>query len=115
MSSEFRKLDALVAEKVMGWTRIPVGSHPNLRSEAWTNNDGATVIFDPPFYSRRIEDAWQVVEKLDLQISVTKCRQGYSVTMDQYFCHPIDETVADTAPLAICLAALRARGIKVNQ
>jgi hypothetical protein len=51
-----RELDALVAEKVMGWTKeeLLLNSSPSFRA-AYQN--GA------PFYSTSIEDAWQVVEK----------------------------------------------------
>lgn len=112
-----RELDALVAEKVMGWTHIPVGSHPNLRSEAWTNDNGASAVFTLPFYSQDIAAAWEVVEQLktlgwtcfldndDGQHDCEFARMG-----DQPF-NAIQER-GETAPLAICRAALNAVGYK---
>ena len=105
-----RELDALVAEKVMGWV--------------WGIDDerlqylvpaGAQLTRPPlPHYSTLIADAWQVVEKIGFM------NLAFGDTSDQ---HP-NVTVrfwgekagqscyveADTAPEAICLAALKAVG-----
>lgn len=106
-----RELDALVAEKVMGWEqRLSVEDDANDR---WVYQTGTK----PPYAVARlmdmwhpstsIADAWLVVEKLGgnfclntpLQTSGWQCVIGGP--------HFADVT-ASTAPHAICLAALRA-------
>jgi len=113
-----RELDALVAEKVMGWC---VGS------------DGEEVFYDDKrgwvckphckpiisqgivaYYSTSISAAWEVVEKLAVSgkcsFAIERFRnKPYSWQVE--FGLGVGWTVyADTAPLAICLAALKAVG-----
>ena len=90
-----RELDALIAEKVMGWSKEQV--------ETWP--------VSVPHYSSRIQDAWLVVAKFpqvaiygphDLWLVRFSDREGVSI-------NDIDDPGrGDTAPLAICLAALKA-------
>lgn len=121
-----REMDALVAEKVMEFTRpkfenceipeCPVEDfdyfHPPKILEEWRNNyhwrekNGAC--WDLPFsYSTKISDAWDVFEKSNL-VAIEKTMCGYAVA-DAY-----DEQgnilicESNTAPLAICRAALLA-------
>lgn len=101
-----RELDALVAEKVMGW-------NCELR-ECHTRKVLHSEYGGPPHYSTDIADAWLVVEKIDQQVTVTKCADGWLVTIDDYFCHGGVEIMAGTAPLAICLAALKAVGVDIT-
>ena len=94
-----RELDALVAEKVMGLPGAAVGGwyNPNLL-------DG------PPPYSTDIAAAWEVVEKL-LEL-------GWHVDIEDGWCVIVyggrdgkadsEMEVGETAPEAICLAALEA-------
>lgn len=118
-----RELDALIAEKVMGITKL---SHRPLdanemcrrcfRPAGQGDNLPASCVAQP--YSTDIAAAWEVVEKLDLfgkrDMFIYKNWRGK---------YSIDETVdagmgtrdiaiaeADTAPQAICLAALKAVG-----
>mgnify|MGYP001571535769 CR=1 FL=1 len=116
-----RELDALVAEKVMGWKHYA----PAAVQEVWyppnlhpSNNVLGHSI---PHYSTDIAVAWQVVEhlknKLHLQVILhwagDECPKwlcnlradGYRSFQDQEW-----QVEADTAPLAICLAALKAVG-----
>jgi len=130
-----RELDALVAEKVMGWIGS-VFKGPTLRignrylhegDPIWTTPegdlyhrarsiDGSYVGDDCPHYSTDIAAAWQVVEKVrekyvinieidceniwvELWQDSTDEPSNYKQVADEY---------GDTAPLAICLAALKA-------
>lgn len=94
-----RELDALVAEKVMGhrvinmvdgpWEVLSVGHGDWLRS-----------------YSSDIASAWEVIES-------PACEGGHKVSLscehDIWLCSISGhEAEAFTAPLAICLAALKA-------
>ncbi len=97
-----RELDALVAEKVMGWAKSKVDN---------------TLTYAVPRYSTFISCAWLVVEEIGK-------RTGYGVEIE-YPCGEMgtwqvrfEASVAgkwvggageaDTAPLAICEAALEA-------
>ena len=88
-----RRIDVFVAEKVMGWVQETL---------EW----GVSQL---PHYSTQIADAWLVVEKLkerfDIEISCNV--QGWTMYVynDTY-----SGIYAPTAPLAICLAALKATG-----
>lgn len=110
-----RELDALIAEKVMGYT---------LDYELAENYDGPTVKelrdkYDEngilPYYSSDIADAWQVV----LQFVPSEHFSLYTVGPIWYCFFRLDpeqdksyhnrfESREYTAPLAICRAALKA-------
>lgn len=102
-----RDLDALVAEKVMGVTKQQF-----------------TAMFRP---STDIQCAWLVVEKLKLSVMWTGKKWGAGEAWDIYF-HREDDpeeddavydgsikhwATSDTAPHAICLAALKAVRVAV--
>lgn len=116
-----RELDALVAEKVMGWTACDA----NEAYPRWMHGDPGdefaeagrgrgcaplTTAWRVPYsrYSTDIAAAWEVVEKVrgdrdvwlqwDSETSIWGC---------QFFSGG-HECFADTAPLAICRAALKA-------
>lgn len=107
-----RELDALVAEKVMGWKRelTPSGC-------LWFSFSGhplANAIKGPdcPPYSIDIAAAWEMIPHLpQLQLWYNGPNAA-----EKWHCvvYPKDGrskgAVADTAPLAICLAALKAVG-----
>ena len=120
-----RELDALVAEKVMGWTDI------------WTDGDyfmayppheqrimqkmgvGYAERYPIPNYSSEISAAWEVVEKMrqeGLTVTITTPPTGWKNwdvrgwddnNNDNRFI-----ARADTAPRAICIAALHAKGVR---
>jgi hypothetical protein len=108
-----RELDALVAEKVMGWKWIGPDEFNDNRH---LTLGGQKVQARIPDYSTDIAAAWDVVEKM---------RPTFNLVLEcvslEYNCHVarpghLDEKVnvrADTAPLAICLAALKACGVEV--
>lgn len=109
-----KELDKLIAEKVMGWSDL-YGDGSYLvpaqgDKEQYMLREG----FNP---STNIEDAWKVVEKLDLlggDRRLIKRRGVYEITDISQQGHGYRECIGSgkTAPHAICLAALRAIGHK---
>jgi hypothetical protein len=95
-----RELDALIAEKVMGFDKRIV-----------SKVDGMPYA-DVLHYSTQIADAWLVVEKFP-NVAIFGPNDSWLVRFSDddgsIYTHPVDEPArADTAPLAICLAALKA-------
>lgn len=125
-----RELDALIAERVMGWKVIETDDC-NGEDNFWLSKDGQHPFegeygddLELPAYSTSIADAWKVVEKMraartwDFSVS---WHQGYDTAfgVDGWECeiNGWDDTryervatsdIQKTAPHAICLAALRA-------
>ncbi len=104
-----RELDAKVAEEVMGWEIITLGN-----TDVWAERlvDGWEPKRQNWNPSTQIADAWLVVEKMkndwcNLEFMCgryqAKFKTGARVIEYKYY-----EAQADTAPLAICLAALKA-------
>lgn len=96
-----RELDALIAEKVMGWYLDSTKEYHRKHIHSLGHNALAPV----PNFSTDIAAAWEVVEKFQGSFKVFKpfggqweveCTNGFSK--------------ADTAAHAICLAALKAVG-----
>lgn len=127
------ELDALIAEKVMGFKLgdEPVGDeiHEVYRSP----NGRGYYHYQIPRYSTSIEAAWGVVEKITtdftgvsskgfgigfkMEYRTESAGPNYQVTLVETSCAPpfeemrdICTVVASTAPLAICLAALKVVG-----
>lgn len=108
-----REIDALVAEKVMGFrTGIAVfetGSVPVIL-------DKFTDI-EVPFYSTDIAAAWTVVEKTGL----LKSQQLFQQSSGKWIIGNLDTqdgllilcAEAETASAVICLAALKAMGVEI--
>lgn len=109
-----REIDRLVAERVMGWTNLHVvgtrfGTTPEGKSHRMV-----------PQYSTDISAAWEVVEKLRQsgyqgRIDWARPELGYECA---FWSSPILPNEmqfprAETAPLAICLAALMVMGVSV--
>lgn len=107
-----RDLDALVAEKVM---KNPLGRPSFEVAQKWFT--------DLPHYSTDIAAAWEVVEELKgqcrliLRTSRLSISQSSVVSAAFVDCGPLEEAqymcreaVLETAPHAICLAALKAVG-----
>ena len=116
-----RELDTLVAEKVMGWeatadglywdarqkrTRLVLGSAIAKKREEMGIENGPGFVFAP---STDIAAAWEVVEKADLWSLYGSIGDGPYRACIQFEDREGLMT-ADTAPLAICLAALKAKG-----
>lgn len=86
-----RELDALIAEKIMG------------QDYSLNSLEGSLVLKDPPHYSTNIAAAWEVVEKLGPDWDLISMEQGWIASVGSS-----ERARAETAPLAICLAALKA-------
>jgi hypothetical protein len=126
-----KELDALVAEKVMG---LVLGFMSEEDIEPSVVVDQATMSFDViPHYSTDIAAAWEILEKFQKEgkgflvvshmeyVKGAKSEQwGWSVMNrdNGYYGYALDgwdeddtfEVFGETAPHAICLAALRALG-----
>lgn len=119
-----RELDALIAEKVMGYKVFRWGDSdslfvaPNKAAFDYAcNGDTLTCYVDSERgfcftmsnYSTKIEDAWQVIEHLITNSSwefyLTHQYNGWNCLFESPD-KPIASGSADTAPHAICLAAL---------
>lgn len=115
------RLDALVAEKVFGCTpyigpsaQYECGCSP-MNPEHETMINSWCVI---PKYSTSIADAWQVVEKIEKDFAIQISSDGDAKIIWYCYLENEDKGVwvnekADTAPHAICLAALKAIGVEV--
>lgn len=103
-----KPIDELVAEKVMGWIKPPETS---ILKAMWVETPIGAVHPQLPKFSTNIEDAWLVVEKLGYDVKITK----NSVLKPKYQVHVfvpdnVKLVFAETAPMAICIAALKAVG-----
>lgn len=127
-----RELDVLIGKKVLGlkvvktvWGKEKQYRQFSIGAPDYYDDAGCSELHNPlPSYSQDIEAAWQVVEKLtsdswkvtlitsefggtDCLIECTAGARGrfYSDTM---------EGLNTSAPLAICLAALKAKKVKTK-
>lgn len=109
-----REMDALVAEKVFGCDPLNarVGLHKNGDLEYyWGYPVGHDIA---PAYSTDISDAWRVIEHMQSLgwswevLNTTKTAFGAVFSMSQ---DDVYGTDAETVPLAICKAALKAIGV----
>lgn len=106
-----RELDALIAEKVIG-TRPFESEH-----DGWL--EYASGVRRMANYSTDISAAWEVVEKFD-GYTVTKDKNYFDNSIqygsriehkDRYYCCEME---GESAPHAICLAALKSVGHEFN-
>lgn len=119
-----RELDALIAEKVMGWTNVAERRNTFTRPGAlipsdwrgWSGDtpNGEREQLIPP-YSTDIAAAWQVVERFSAKWIdiVYRPDAGWWVTIDGRGHGNAGGAIEKTLPLAICLAALKALGITI--
>ena len=114
-----RELDALVAEKVMGWKLIENWGSDGPVEEGWVgfwDDEWCRWIETPnlevktwnPSAPDGIADAWMVVEKM-MHVSIENLGSKWKVEFSADT-HGLYWATADTAPEAICLAALKAVG-----
>lgn len=125
-----RELDALIAEKVMGLTRhdesyVAEGVGKVLRF-VWRDGCGTCVYSGDMFlprYSTNIADAWEVVRKMGM-VLIENSGEAFG-KLDEWNVqfvghdkegepHWVSES-AETVELAICLAALKAKGVTGEQ
>jgi Phage ABA sandwich domain len=117
-----REIDRLVATKVMGWKILEI-KHTDSGVIGGFYDDGEKLIgvgeWSP---TSDIRVAWQVVEKLRdryVYMNLTNNDDSYCCELmeqdlensSRYFTYYAD---AETAPLAICLAALKAVGVNIK-
>lgn len=113
-----RELDVLVAENVMGWVRgdrywIDPQNPDAFYGTEFTINDTDHDI--PPFQpSTDIAAAWLVLDApilgkvlANVEVAIYKHAAGYTCQFENDESSNWYEADADTAPLAICLAALK--------
>ncbi len=121
------EMDVLIAEKVMGWHKFIDHSYSE-NNVMWyavengyasyqdaVDTFGSCVGWSP---STELDDAWRVAEKvlaMDIGIDVSRMPNSklwhaalYRMDDGEYMAKADDMVEAETAPLAICLAALRA-------
>lgn len=101
-----RELDARVAEKVMGWKPETFEGQP-----WWRDAEGCPwASCEVPRYSTSIAAAWQVVEKLGGYALMERMSTSglWLVAFGTSGARTNSESYGETAPLAICLAALAA-------
>ena len=103
-----REMNELIAEKIMGWIKY----NPNISTEynfdGWfikcPDGLGLCVESDDWSPSTDMTAAWQVVEKMDMPFYLERKDDWFAMFGDE-----LDYSAnADTAPLAICRAALLA-------
>jgi hypothetical protein len=103
-----REIDRLVATKVL---QLEEGECPITDRPVWLLNGGYFADQEDFRPSEDIFIAWQVIEKFEYH-KIEKDAGFYYCTVrntDEFF-----EGVAETAELAICLAALKAVGVEVE-
>jgi hypothetical protein len=114
-----REIDRLVATKVMGW-KIYADS---AGYKFWSINedDRSRIIYSVTSFepTKDIADAWQVVEKLidegyDINVYNHNKEFNVEINIEEDDKHLWFYGEADSAPLAICLAALKAVGVEVE-
>ena len=110
---DFREIDELVAQKVMGWQKVK-GKAKFLGSKVWMKRDRFVTLITPHF-STAIEDAWEVVEKMresNFYFEATASRAD-SGAWPPYFVRfqkgkEKFDASSSSFTFAICLAALKA-------
>lgn len=117
-------LDAMIAEKLMGWTLAKGRNFYDRRVGATVTNKRGTLsgvaLTEVPCYSTEIAAAWKVVARMrgeDKRFvldawGTTETRDG---EMTPWIASFGGYTMGgDSAPMAISLAALRAEGVEVE-
>ena len=118
-----RELDALVAEKVMGWGQVRKQSIANALGQHVMDDfvglptPDATIPQLVPRYSMMIQEAWKVADLLRGRSQFVAVISGLGPQGVQPWICKINrdggflEERADSAALAICLAALKSAGV----
>lgn len=109
-----RELDAVIAEKVMGMALDDIFEHEEMGDELGWVPISTVPLETVPHYSTSIADAWLVVEKL-------KDTCGFSLDYVRgrdkpgrcWFGRAFGQ--GETAPLAICIAAMDALKVVANE
>lgn len=112
-----RELDALIAEKVMGWIRIDLPNPIRDLTWIWDRKEGCLYweSQECPPYSTSIEAAWEIVEHMNAKELgfALDCDSTYAMAIfgaGQYLGDDLSGPSAvgtESVPHAICLAALQ--------
>lgn len=115
-----REMDALVAEKVMGLVPCRAESHTEghplyMPRPCHAQPDSPDMGGETAMYSTSISDAWEVVEKMKkpntrIEIQMPFGDHHWICWISDIKIGIIGGAGADSAPLAICRAALKASG-----
>lgn len=117
-----RDLDAMVAQHVMGWIDVKMQPIANAFGQKVMDeycgqpSIGATLPVLVPRYSTMIQEAWPVIEKLRREHPFVGLISGKGPQGAQPWICKVNkegaffEERAETAPMAICLAALKSVG-----
>ena len=120
-----RELDGLVAENVMGWRECKIGIERDIKGRAGFGLERPGQFrLSFPEYSTNISDAWLVVEKLAGDGHALALQAPGSTDMNEAYreftrwtadfgtnnISGYTEANGDTAPHAICMAALKIVG-----
>lgn len=108
-----REIDNFVAEHVMGMK--PNTRYLNLCGDGWWLEPDGSYTCEIPKYSTSIADAWMVVEEMGgMWVCPADNGHGWAAgKLSLVEPSPTAGTYADSAPRAICLAAIEAvRGRK---
>jgi hypothetical protein len=108
-----RELDALIAEKVMGWKYVHIvfsKVYQEYEANGCAPGESGTDWLVPRF-SEDISDAWAVAEYVfDGDFTITVLGSSYKCSGAESPNFSAAEATAGSAPHAICLAALKAVG-----
>ena len=112
-----REMDALVAEKVMGWKRgdwlkkWPDGSKQE-HFDVWIAPE-LKLLHDTPMFSTNITAAWEVVEQFIpfVELECNEFDSGFGWICKLWLVSSEVSEFGETAPEAICRAALKAMGL----
>lgn len=103
------RINLLIAEKLMGWKLVTYG-----QDKYFSRPDGSAFRYERWNPTTIISDAWKVLEKLESLGDVLIAKDFNSsqweveITIWQYgVIQKHFEVAAESAPLAICLAALK--------
>ena len=111
MYPEGKRLDCLVAEKVMMWSRVDEDSPDGKRGCKWLKPDASKGLYTPGF-SSGIAEAWLIVDELakrgisfQLEVNLVQENDRRMQVVKAVFGRKF-AGMANTVPLAICRAAL---------
>lgn len=104
-----RQIDALIAKHIMG-LEVTDNTYAAPIAVDYGVGEGG---FDGPLlkYSTDIKAAWEVVEKFDYYIIQADCGRYRVNLTPEYEWY---DARAQSVPMAICLAALKAKGVEVR-
>ena len=129
-----REMDVLIAEKVMGYTlsELSLPAYPKYKLFDIESGEFSGYVKEVPHYSTNLAAAWEVVKRMPIPFKLEKCwEKAYQIGPEGWSacwctdadcegcnensrCTNGDDAWAETAPLAICRAALKAMGVKID-